>query len=113
MRDAIHPGPGPAPLMTAINAESQVHLIIGSGPLAAARCARSLDTGACPIIITPETGDMAYTLTQHIKSGAAMWVKREFQDEDLTMLGREEVDRVVDMVFVTVNSSISMSLFLL
>ncbi|KAJ5153264.1 Uroporphyrinogen-III C-methyltransferase [Penicillium canariense] len=100
MKDASN-GFGPAPLMTAWNVESQVHLIIGSNPLAAARCARSVEAGAKPVIVAPETADLHPTLSAQISEGSAQWVRREFQEDDLTSLGREEVDRVVDTVFVT------------
>ncbi|KAJ5118878.1 hypothetical protein N7448_010585 [Penicillium atrosanguineum] len=96
---------GPAPLMAAWDVQSQVHLIVGANPLAAARCTKSLEAGAKPIIIAPETADMHFTLTEHINNGSAEWVRREFQDDDLTTLGREEVDRVVDTVFVTLGGN--------
>jgi uroporphyrin-III C-methyltransferase len=94
-----------APLMTAWNVESQIHLIVGANPLAAARCTKSLEAGAKPIIIAPETADMHFTLSEHINNGSAQWVRREFQDDDLTTLGREEVDRVVDAVLVTLGGN--------
>ncbi|KAJ5668255.1 uncharacterized protein N7477_006825 [Penicillium maclennaniae] len=96
---------GPSPLMAAWDAQSQVHLIVGANPLAAARCAKVLEAGAKPVIIAPETADMHFTLTEHINNGSAQWVRREFQDDDLTNLGREEVDRVVDTVFVTLGGN--------
>lgn len=96
---------GPAPLMAAWDVQSQIHLIVGANPLAAARCTKSLEVGAKPIIIAPETADMHFTLTEHINNGSAQWVRREFQDDDLTSLGREEVDRVVDTVFVTLGGN--------
>ncbi|KAL5358158.1 tetrapyrrole methylase [Aspergillus floccosus] len=103
MRDASCPHT--PPLLAAINAESQVHLIIGANPLAAARCTKSLEVGAKPIIIAPETADLPYALAERIEDGSAQWLKREFRDEDLTTLGREEVDHVVDMVFVTLGGA--------
>ncbi|CAG7918411.1 unnamed protein product [Penicillium olsonii] len=99
MKDARDPTP--APLMAAWNTDSQVHLIVGSNSLAGARCAKSIEVGARPIILAPETADMHFTLAEHIASGAAQWVNREFQDTDVSVLGREEVDYVVDLVFVT------------
>lgn len=96
--------------MAAWNTESQVHLIVGSNPLAAARCARSLEVGATPIIVAPETDDMHFTLSEHISNGSAQWICHGFQDKDLTTLGREEVDHVVDLVFVTLGSNNSLSM---
>lgn len=104
MRDASN-DTGAAPLMTAWKVESQIHLIVGANPLAAARCTKSLEAGARPIIIAPETAGMHFTLSEHIANGSAQWVRRDFEDGDLTTLGREEVDRVVDTVFVTLGGA--------
>jgi uroporphyrin-III C-methyltransferase len=110
MKDASCDPKPPVPLMAAWNTESQVHLIVGSNPLAAARCARSLEVGATPIIIAPETDDMHFTLSEHIANGSAQWIRHEFEDKDLTTLGREEVDHIVDLVFVTLGSNNSLSM---
>ena len=110
MRDASCDNGPRAPLLAAINVESQVHLIVGSNPLAAARCGKSLETGAKPVIVAPETADLQYTLSERIENGSAQWVRREFQDDDLKTLGREEVDHVVDMVFVTLGGSHPLSM---
>ncbi|KAE8861558.1 hypothetical protein CFE70_008622 [Pyrenophora teres f. teres 0-1] len=88
-------------LLTAVDATSHIHLIIGSNPLAAARCARSIEVGAKPILLAPEDSTLHYGLAKRIEAGQVHWVKRSFQEEDLTTLGREEVDGVVDAVFVT------------
>jgi uroporphyrin-III C-methyltransferase len=101
MKNASNGSGQPVPLMTAWNTESQIHLIIGANPLAAARCTKSLEAGATPILIALETADLHFTLSEYISKGSVQWLPREFQDSDLTSLGREEVDRVVDMVFVT------------
>ncbi|KAL4892942.1 siroheme synthase [Aspergillus ambiguus] len=103
MRDAS--SRHPAPLLAAVNAESQVHLIIGTNPLAAARCTKSLEVGAKPIVIAPESVDLPYALAERIEDGSAQWLRRDFRDEDLTTLGREDVDHVVDMVFVTLGGT--------
>jgi uroporphyrin-III C-methyltransferase len=34
---------------------------------------------------------------------SAQWIRHEFEDKDLTTLGREEVDHIVDLVFVTLD----------
>jgi uroporphyrin-III C-methyltransferase len=104
MRDAPCDNGSSAPLLTAVYAESQVHLIVGANPLAAARCAKSLEAGAKPIIIAPDTADLHSSLSERIENGSAQWIRREFQDDDLKSLGREEVDHVVDTVFVTLGN---------
>ncbi|KAF2229524.1 uroporphyrin-III C-methyltransferase [Viridothelium virens] len=88
-------------LLTASDCTSHVHLVIGSNPLAGARCTKSLEVGAKPILIAPEDSRLHYGLVSRIDAGEVRWIKREFQDNDLTTLGREEVDYVVDAVFVT------------
>ncbi|KAI1504833.1 uroporphyrinogen-III C-methyltransferase [Biscogniauxia marginata] len=88
-------------LLTATDARSHIHLIIGSNPLAASRCAQSLAAGAFPILLAPETADLHYALQKRVDDGEVKWVKETFQDSHLFSLGREEVDRVVDAVFVT------------
>ncbi|EAA36506.3 uroporphyrin-III C-methyltransferase [Neurospora crassa] len=103
-------------LLTAQDCREHVHLIIGSNPLAASRVAQSLSVGAKPILIAPVESDMTPTaadsqqnqkrelhhnLANYISSGALTHLDRPFADEDLTTLGRSEVDNVVDAVFVT------------
>jgi len=88
-------------LLTAVDSINHVHLIVGSNPLAGARCNRALEVGAVPKIIAPEDAQIHYALAKKIEDGKVEWIKREFQDTDLTSLGREEVDNVVDAVFVT------------
>ncbi|KAF5861138.1 hypothetical protein ETB97_000578 [Aspergillus alliaceus] len=105
MKDASCDNASSAPLLAAVYSESQVHLIVGSSPLAAARCAKSLEAGAKPIIVASDTGGLHFSLSEHIENGSAQWLRREFQDDDLKCLGREEVDHVVDMVFVTLGGA--------
>ncbi|KAF1958742.1 uroporphyrin-III C-methyltransferas-like protein [Byssothecium circinans] len=88
-------------LLTAVDAVSHVHLIIGSNPLAGARCTRSIEVGAKPILIAPEDATLHYGLLKRIDDGEVQWLKRSFKDGDLTTLGRPDVDGVVDAVFLT------------
>ncbi|KAL4884706.1 tetrapyrrole methylase [Aspergillus karnatakaensis] len=105
MKDASSESAAQIPLLASIDADSQVHLIVGANPLAAARCAKSVQAGAKPIIISPESETLQSTLATHVEAGSANWIQREFQDDDLKSLGREDVDGVVDMVFVTLGGS--------
>lgn len=88
-----------------------MHLIVGANPLAAARCTKSVQAGAKPVIVSPESESLQYTLASHIDNGSAGWVRKEFEDGDLTALGREEVDHVVDMVFVTLGGNHPLSMY--
>lgn len=88
-------------LLTAVDSTSHIHLIIGSNPLAGARCSKSIEVGAIPIIIAPESDAVHYGLAKRMEEHNIRWIKREFEDEDLKSLGRDEVEHFVDTVFVT------------
>jgi uroporphyrin-III C-methyltransferase len=88
-------------LLTALECVGHVHLIIGSGPLAASRASKSIEVGASPIVITPPGSDVHYTLAKRIEEGTVNLIQKDFEDNDLKTLGRPEVDNVVDAVFVT------------
>lgn len=88
-------------LLTAVDATEHIHLVIGSNPLAGARCNRSLEVGAKPVLISPEHATIHYGLAKRIEENAVRWIKRDFEESDLTALGRPEVDGVVDAVFIT------------
>jgi uroporphyrin-III C-methyltransferase len=100
-------------LLTAVDSTSHVHLIVGSNPLAGARCAKSLEVGAKPLLIAPETAELHYTLQKRIDNGEVKWLKKPFEDEDVMRLGREEIGGVVDAVFVTSGSRDPMSMDIL
>lgn len=97
-------------LLSGLDCEGQVHLIIGSNPLASARCARSIEVGAKPKILAPPNAEVHYVLAKRIEEGQVEWVQKRFEDPDLTSLGRDEVDNVVDAVFVTANGKSALSL---
>lgn len=91
----------PPPLLTAHDATGHVHLIIGSNPLASARCTRSIEVGAKPKVVAPADAEVHYALMKRIEDGEVEWIRQTFEEEMLTALGRVEVDNVVDAVFVT------------
>jgi uroporphyrin-III C-methyltransferase len=91
-------------LLTAVDSTSHIHLIIGSNPLAAARCSKSLEVGATPIVIAPETSEIHYALQKRIDDGEVKWLKKDFEESDLSSWGREEVGGYVDAVFVATSS---------
>ncbi|OAP58089.1 uroporphyrinogen-III C-methyltransferase [Fonsecaea erecta] len=88
-------------LLTAHNCVGHVHLILGSGPLAAARCTKSLEVGARPVVVFPDTEQPHFTLAAAIEQGRVSWIRRDFEEQDLKTWGREDVDGYVDAVFVT------------
>ena len=91
----------PAPLLTAHDATGHVHIIVGSNPLASARCTKSLEVGAKPIVLAPPKSWVHYGLQRKVDEGLVKLIEKEADDDDVRTLGREEVDRVVDAVFVT------------
>ncbi|KAK3674343.1 uroporphyrin-III C-methyltransferase [Recurvomyces mirabilis] len=88
-------------LLTAVDSTTHIHLVVGSNPLAGARCSKSIEVGATPILISPAGTVLHYGLAKRIEEHGIKWEQREFVDSDLTTLGRDEVDHVVDAVFVT------------
>ncbi|KAI9733306.1 MAG: hypothetical protein M1834_003390 [Cirrosporium novae-zelandiae] len=92
-------------MLTALDATSHVHLIVGSNALAASRCVKSIGFGAIPIVITGEYLQLHHTLTEKAEDGKILLVKRDFHDSDLSKLGRKETDHVVDAVFLTIERS--------
>ncbi|POR30897.1 Uroporphyrinogen-III C-methyltransferase, partial [Tolypocladium paradoxum] len=78
-----------------------IHLVIGTNPLAASRCTQALAAGAQPVLIAPQTAELHYGLQSKIDDGSVKWQQKAFEDDDLFTLGRAEVGNVVDAVFVT------------
>lgn len=97
-------------LLTALDCKEQVHLVIGSNPLASARCAKSIEVGAKPKIIAPPNADIHYILSKRIENGEVEWIQKDFEEDDLCSLGREEVDGIVDAVFVTLGGKSNLSM---
>lgn len=93
----------PPSLLTSVDSTNHVHLIIGSNPLAGARCAKSIEVGAVPTLIAPKDSIVHYGLRKRIDDKQVNWIERDFKDNDLKTLGRAEVDHVVDAVFVTLD----------
>ena len=98
------------PFLTALDSAGHVHLIIGSNPLASARCSKSIEVGAKPKVIAPADADVHYVLAKRIEDGEVEWIRRSFEDADLSTLGRGEVDNVVDAVLVTTNGTNAFSM---
>ncbi|EKD11966.1 uncharacterized protein L3040_005928 [Drepanopeziza brunnea f. sp. 'multigermtubi'] len=96
-------------LLISIPSTAHTHLIIGSNPLAASRCAQSLAAGACPLLIAPGSSELHYALQKRVDSGEVKWLRKDFEDGDVLRLGREEVGGVVDAVFVTLGARDGMS----
>lgn len=93
-------------LLTAIDATSHIHLIIGTNAVAAARCAKSLEVGATPIVIfNPEAWEHEVhpALQQRIDDKEVKWLSKAYHDDDISTLGRPELNGYVDAVFVTLS----------
>lgn len=96
-------------MLTAQDSVGHIHLIIGSNPLASARCAKSIEVGAKPKIVAPADAEIHYVLMKRIEIGEVEWIKRTFEAEDLERLGRVDVEYVVDAVFVTLGGKSPLS----
>lgn len=88
-------------LIAGLNCRENIHLVVGTNPLASSRCTQSLSAGARPILIAPGDAELHYSLQRRIDDGEVKWERKAFEDADLFRLGREEVGSVVDAVFVT------------
>ncbi|KAL8386807.1 hypothetical protein RB595_010372 [Gaeumannomyces hyphopodioides] len=93
-------------MLTAVDCRGHVHLVLGTNPLAASRCAQSLAVGAKPILIAPDANSDAgdplhYALRRRVDSGEVQWLRRPFSPADVSTLGRPEASSHVDAVFVT------------
>ncbi|KFX90438.1 hypothetical protein V490_06461, partial [Pseudogymnoascus sp. VKM F-3557] len=100
-------------LLTSIDATSHVHLIIGTNAIAAARCAKSIEVGATPIVIFhPEDWEHEVhpALQQRIDDKEVKWLPKPYHDDDISTLGRPELDNYVDAVFVTLSPRDPLSL---
>ncbi|KAL8772080.1 MAG: hypothetical protein Q9209_002746 [Squamulea sp. 1 TL-2023] len=100
----------PILLLTAHDCSGHIHLIVGSNSIANARCAKSIEVGAKPIAIAPQEAEVHYSLKDKIGAGHVKRRAAEFRDDDLTTLGRDEVDNVVDAVFVTLGGRETLAL---
>ncbi|KAK9485112.1 tetrapyrrole methylase [Lipomyces starkeyi] len=100
-------------LLISQNCISQIHLVIGSTALSLTRVSKSLECGATVILIAPKASETTQTLAvweTEVQAKEASypnfrWIQREFKDDDLTILGRDEVDNFVDIVFVALHST--------
>lgn len=92
-------------LLAAIDATDKVYLVIGSDPLANARCNKILEVGGVAIIVAPQHSGLHHNLQSRLDQGEIRWVEEEFHDRHLTTLGRQDVDNIVDGVFVTSTTS--------
>ncbi|KND89838.1 Uroporphyrinogen-III C-methyltransferase [Tolypocladium ophioglossoides CBS 100239] len=88
-------------MLAGLVCRGNIHLVIGTNPLAASRCAQSLAAGALPVLVAPEAAELHYGLQSKIDDGSVKWQQKAFEDDDLFTLGRDEVGNVVDAVFVT------------
>lgn len=89
-------------LLTSQNSTGHVHLIIGANSLANARCAKSIEVGATAKVIAPADAEINFGIQKKVDDGCVELVQKGFEEADLSTLGREEADYVVDAVFVTV-----------
>ena len=62
------------------------------------------------MLIAPARAHFHYSLLKKVEDGQVEWLKRDFVDEDLQSLGRNEVENIVDAVFVTLGGKNPLSM---
>lgn len=90
-------------MLTSLVCGGEVHLVVGGNSnIAALRVTAILSSGATPILIhAAEVKSFPTSLQAQIESGKVQWIQSDFTPDHLTTLGRDDVDKVVDRVFVT------------
>lgn len=94
-------------LLTRHNIANHRYIIFGSSGLTLNRAQTLIEFHAIPIIITPNTKDLSdlaiEKLTELKNQNKLVWyTDREFRLTDLETLGREDVEGVVDGIFLTI-----------
>lgn len=90
------------PLLSASSLEGHHVLLLGLSNLTASRCVQLLGYGAKVFYISDvEPSSLPASLQDKIASNEITFLNRPFTSSDLSTLGREETDRIVDRVFVT------------
>lgn len=94
-------------LLASLSCANERHVIVGGlAPVAAIRAKAILAAGAFPILIEQAPSDeLSKTLQGLIEEGKVTHVNEEYTKNHLVSVGREEVDDVVDKVFVTLSQS--------
>ncbi|ODV95853.1 hypothetical protein PACTADRAFT_49296 [Pachysolen tannophilus NRRL Y-2460] len=90
-------------LLASLCCKGEVHLVVGVSVLSAFRINSILESGARPVLVSSKKIDEKFpaNLQEQIDNGRVSWVSRDFGEKDLITLGRQEVDHIVDKVFVT------------
>ena len=70
--------------------------------VAAAATAPELVVDSSPVHGNADPQSLPFSVSRFVNSGKVDWIPRDFEEHDLTTLGRKEVGGVVDAVFVTV-----------
>lgn len=95
-------------LLTAATCVGERHLVIGWSHVAALRVQTLLESGAIPILVSPQNHDACKypdTILEGIAQGRILRVTEPFEVSHLTLLGREDVGKVVDRVFSVLPSA--------
>lgn len=88
-------------LLASLKCTDEVHLIVGASNVAASRINSILEAGAKPVLLTNQPSEeFTKSIEDNIANGNLKYVKKEFENDDLSKLGRSEVNHVVDRVFV-------------
>lgn len=94
-------------LLASLCCSNEIHIVYGgTSNIAALRINSILASGANPILIQEASlENFPESLQDQIKSEKVKWISQTYFKSQLLTLGREEVDRFVDRVFVSLDKS--------
>lgn len=94
-------------LLASLSCKGETHLVVGGNSnIAALRINLILDSGAKALLVhDAEFESFPLSLQDHIEGKRVLWIRKKYSSELLTTLGRDEVENVVDRVFVTLDLS--------
>lgn len=89
-------------LLAGLRCDGEVHLVVGVTNMAWLKIARIFEAGAdVKLIGRGDSQRINDKIEEYQKKGNIEWLDRDFELSDLKSLGRDEVDKIVDKVFVT------------
>lgn len=88
-------------LLTSQNLTEMRYLVVGWSNLTVSRVTTLIEHGSSSVVVAGVNGLTEAEAERATAAGASQVLDRPFTVDDLTTLGREEVDKVVDGVFVT------------
>ncbi|KAI3406768.2 MET1 [Candida oxycetoniae] len=97
-------------LLASLNSADEIHLLIGYSNITNSRVTSIINAKAIPILIVPEGSKLSPSITTHCnEEKLKILIDNDFSESNirkhLTTLGRSEVNKIVDKVFVTLSQA--------